>query len=302
MDAMREAYETTYPSAAWSKINGAYQGIYGGMWTVWQAAVASCAPAAVEQVDALTDEQIKEIVISTANEIYTNDAAVFFAALCRAVIVAARPAAPVQPGTQQPFAYISHDAVRALEKIGKGMVVPKSFVLRKTPSGSTTTPIYLEPVAAPAQGVEQSSGNSGELLDGLQEAATALQKFKADWMRVPHFADRVNKTTRNAISMAIGPMVNLDAVGGPLDLSKYARPAAVGLGDLSSAALAKAQQSEDARDAARYRWFRDQSTSDDQIGSFSPYAVKGQLMTVLSAALDLATDAAIAALTGSGAT
>lgn len=62
-------------------------------------------------------------------------------------------------------------------------------------------------------------------LDGLQKAADALQQFKRDWQRVPYFADRVNKATREAISMAIGPIVNLDAVGGPLDMSKYAAPA-----------------------------------------------------------------------------
>ncbi len=58
-----------------------------------------------------------------------------------------------KPVAREPFAYISHDAVRALGKVGKGMVIPKSFVLRVTPSGSTTTPIYLEPPAAPAQGL-----------------------------------------------------------------------------------------------------------------------------------------------------
>lgn len=54
----------------------------------------------------------------------------------------------------------------------------------------------------------------------LEKLAEALQQFKRDWMAVPTFADRVNKSTRDAISRAIGPLVNLDAVGGPLDLSK----------------------------------------------------------------------------------
>jgi hypothetical protein len=51
----------------------------------------------------------------------------------------------------------------------------------------------------------------------LRQVYAALQQFKRDWQRVPYFADRVNKATRVAISEALSPIVNLDAVGGPLD-------------------------------------------------------------------------------------
>ena len=67
--------------------------------------------------------------------------------------------------------------------------------------------------------VEQARAANGDR-QALEKAAAALQQFKRDWMAVPAFADRVNKHTRDAISRAIGPLVNLDAVGGPLDLSK----------------------------------------------------------------------------------
>jgi hypothetical protein len=56
--------------------------------------------------------------------------------------------------------------------------------------------------------------------ESLEKAASVLQQFKNDWMRVPNFAMRLNKEIRQAISMAISPIVNLDAVGGPLDLTR----------------------------------------------------------------------------------
>lgn len=67
---------------------------------------------------------------------------------------------------------------------------------------------------------EQARAENGDR-QALEKVAEALQQFKRDWMAVPVFADRVNKSTRDAISRAIGPLVNLDAVGGPLDLSKH---------------------------------------------------------------------------------
>lgn len=64
-----------------------------------------------------------------------------------------------------------------------------------------------------------SAAPSGER---IVKAHAVLQQFKTDWMKVPYFADRVNKATREAISMAIAPIVNLDAVGCPLDVSAIA--------------------------------------------------------------------------------
>ncbi len=48
--------------------------------------------------------------------------------------------------------------------------------------------------------------------------------------------------------------------------------------------------------ASRYLWLRNVAMSDDQVGTFTPYVVKGQLMTTLEGeALDAAIDAAILA-------
>lgn len=58
----------------------------------------------------------------------------------------------------------------------------------------------------------------------LHQAAQALQQFRRDWQQVPQFGDRVNRATREAIGAALSPLVNLDAVGGPLDLARHAPP------------------------------------------------------------------------------
>lgn len=63
------------------------------------------------------------------------------------------------------------------------------------------------------------SGDAGGEVAKLQRAAAVIQQFKRDWQQVPYFADRVNKATRLAISAALSQIVNLDAVGGPLDMS-----------------------------------------------------------------------------------
>lgn len=155
-DKMQAAFESAYPAARRARNGDEYGGAFGSMFIVWQDAVAACAPAVSEQVDALTDERAAfDSAFLSANGFHTKAeleeewlkglSGVMFRA--GAVIAATRQAGPVQ----QPFAYISHDAVRALEKLGKHMIVPKSFVLRAAPSGSTTTPIYLESVAAPVQ-------------------------------------------------------------------------------------------------------------------------------------------------------
>ena len=81
-------------------------------------------------------------------------------------------------------------------------------------SGKTRAAEYARIFTAEAP-IVASNGDR----QALEKAAAALQQFKRDWMAVPAFADRVNKSTRDAISRAIGPLVNLDAVGGPLDLS-----------------------------------------------------------------------------------
>lgn len=77
------------------------------------------------------------------------------------------------------------------------------------------TPLYTAQ-PSPAQD-EALSKQVKDAAQRLQKAADILQQFKHDWMRVPYFADRVNKATRDAISAAIAPIVNLDAVGNPLD-------------------------------------------------------------------------------------
>lgn len=80
-----------------------------------------------------------------------------------------------------------------------------------------SSPISILALIAEA---EQARAENGDR-QALEKVAEALQQFKRDWMAVPVFSDRVNKSTRDAISRAIGPLVNLDAVGGPLDLSKH---------------------------------------------------------------------------------
>lgn len=59
-------------------------------------------------------------------------------------------------------------------------------------------------------------------------AAAAVQEFKRDWQRVPYFANRVNKEVREAIATALSHIVNLDAVGGPLDIDRAAAKGAAG--------------------------------------------------------------------------
>lgn len=44
----------------------------------------------------------------------------------------------------------------------------------------------------------------------LQQALKHIQNFKSDWMRVPPFADKVNKATRFAISNAHGSIFQLE--------------------------------------------------------------------------------------------
>lgn len=86
--------------------------------------------------------------------------------------------------------------------------------LRDTEYCATANPSAILALIAE---VEQARAASDDR-QALKNAAAALQQFKWDWMAVPSFAHRVNKHTRDAISRAIGPLVNLDAVGGPLDL------------------------------------------------------------------------------------
>lgn len=69
--------------------------------------------------------------------------------------------------------------------------------------------LYLAPPAASLR--EQEAEKA---------AREAVEEFKRRWMRVPPFADRVNKATREAVSFAISPIVNLPAV---LDAQRLGR-------------------------------------------------------------------------------
>lgn len=88
--------------------------------------------------------------------------------------------------------------------------------------------------AAPAA-AGQAGGNQSEKI-----ARQSVEEFKAAWHRVPYFADRVNKATREAIAVAVGNMMNLPAL-------------------LDQAALQhqSGEVGADAMDAARYRVWRD---------------------------------------------
>lgn len=49
------------------------------------------------------------------------------------------------------------------------------------------------------------------------------------------------------------------------------------------------------KNAGRYLWLRDKAMGFDQVGAFTPYVIKGQLMTTLEGeTLDAAIDAAMA--------
>jgi len=57
---------------------------------------------------------------------------------------------------------------------------------------------------------------------------------------------------------------------------------------------------QDAKDAARYRWLRDQNIMA-QVGSYSPYVVQGQTMRMLEGTeVDAAVDAAMKTATNEG--
>jgi Lar family restriction alleviation protein len=77
-------------------------------------------------------------------------------------------------------------------------------------------------------GLAELERQNAELRAALEEAADALQEFRKRWQQVPYFADRVNKATRGAIHTAFNPIIVLDAVGGPLDLSRHPTPNGAG--------------------------------------------------------------------------
>lgn len=53
--------------------------------------------------------------------------------------------------------------------------------------------------------------------DRIVKAHAVLQQFKQQWGRF-QFSPRLSKDTVEAMSAALGPIVNLDAVGGLLDI------------------------------------------------------------------------------------
>ena len=119
LNQMQAAFEAAYPAATRARVGDTYGGAFGSMFIVWQQAVASCAPAAVEQVDALTD--VKPLLYYRSepdgsiiwgedcvshDDMYSGEFSdeefptlggkAYSEAQVRAVLAAARPAAPVQ--------------------------------------------------------------------------------------------------------------------------------------------------------------------------------------------------------------
>lgn len=63
-----------------------------------------------------------------------------------------------------------------------------------------------------------------DLVDKLHEAHAVLQKFKNNWfLTTMNSFDILSKKDRTLISDTLSPIVNLDAVDGPLDVSKIIR-------------------------------------------------------------------------------
>lgn len=61
---------------------------------------------------------------------------------------------------------------------------------------------------------------NADLLVALRQAYEAVQQFKGKWLALPNFGQRLNREIRQGMSEAVGIIVNLDAVGGPLDLNR----------------------------------------------------------------------------------
>jgi hypothetical protein len=63
------------------------------------------------------------------------------------------------------------------------------------------------------EGAEESADAASEADKRAEQIARqSVEEFKAAWHRVPYFADRVNKATREAITAAVGNMMNLPAL------------------------------------------------------------------------------------------
>lgn len=81
-------------------------------------------------------------------------------------------------------------------------------------------------------------------------ARQAVEEFKHAWSKVPYFADRVNKATREAITIAVTNMLSP-----PVRLNAAPTPPVVSLGgDALRFGASVASVPEVVRDAERYRY------------------------------------------------